>query len=94
MENNVLQMVSRAQSRVHSELSIDTSTIMSFNDLENFDPAQYYGSIEMSTTPSWTTPSVEEVTAHKPIFLNDIPNNSVNVQPTQLPNRIERQRFR
>ena len=92
LENNLLQIVSRAHSREHSELRIDTSTTMSFNDLENFDPAQYYGSTDMSTTPSMTTPSIEEGTAHNPIFLSDVPNTPVTVQPTQLPGRIERQR--
>ena len=92
VENNLLQIASRAHSREHSELSIDTSTATSFNDLENFDPAQYYGSTDMSTTPPMTTPSIEEGTAHNPIFLSDVPNNPVTVQPTQLPGRIERQR--
>ena len=92
VENNLLQIVSRAHSREHSELSVDTSTTTSFNDLENFDPAQYYGSTDMSTTPSMTTPSIEEGTAHNPIFLSDVLNTLVTVQPTQLPARIERQR--
>ena len=92
MENNLLQIVSRAHSREHSELSIDTSTTTSYNELENFDPAQYYGSTDMSTKPSMTTPSIEEGTAHKPTFLIDVPNTPVTVQPTQLPGRIERQR--
>ena len=92
VENNLLQIVSRAHSREHSELIIDTSTTKSFNDLESFDPAQYYGSTDMSTTPSVTTPSIEEGTAHNPIFLIDVPNTPVTVQPTQLPGRIERQR--
>ena len=56
--NNLLQIVSRAQSREHSELSVDTSTTTSLNDLENFDPSQYNGSTDMSTTPSMTTPSI------------------------------------
>ena len=85
VENNLLQIVSRAQSREHSELSIDTSTTTSLNDLKNFDPARYYGSADMSTTPSMTTP-------HNPIFLSDVLNTPVTVQPTQLPGRIERQR--
>ena len=92
MENNLLQIVSRAHSREHSELSIDTGTTTSFNDLENFDPAQYYGSTDMSTTLSMTTPSIEEGTAHNPISLSDVPNTPVTVQSTQLPGRIERQR--
>ena len=92
MENNLLQIVSRAHSRENSELSIDTSTTKSFNDPESFDPAQYYGSTDISTTPSMTTPSIEEGTAHTPIFLSDLPNTPVTVQPTQLPGRNERQR--
>ena len=92
VENNLLQIDSRAHSREHSELSIDTSTTTSFNDLENFDPAQYYGSTDMSTTTSMTTPSIEEGIAHSPIFLNAVPNTPVTVQPTQLPGKIERQR--
>ena len=92
MEINLLQIVSRAHSREHSELSIDTSTTPSFNDLENFDPALYYGSTDMSTTPSMTTPSIEEGTAHNPIFLSDVPKTPVTLQTTLLPGRIERQR--
>ena len=46
----------------------------------------------MSITPSMTTPSIEEGTAHNPSFLSDVPNTPVTVQPTQLPGRIERQR--
>ena len=46
----------------------------------------------MSTTPSMTTPSIEERTAHSPIFLSDVPHTPVTVQPTQLLGRIERQR--
>ena len=92
VENNLLQIVSRAHNRENSDLSIDTTITTSFNDLENFDPAQYYGSTDMSTTPSMTTPSIDEGTAHNPIFLSDVPNTPVTVQPTQLPGRIERQR--
>ena len=92
VQNNLLQIVSRARSREHSGLSFDTSTTTSFNDLENFDPAQYYGSTDMTTTPSMTTPSIEEGTAHNPIFLSDVPNTPVTVQPTQLPGGIEGQR--
>ena len=92
VKNNLLQIVSRAHSREHSELSIDTSTNTSFNDLKNFDPAQYYGSTDMSTTPSMTTPSIEQGTAHTPIFFSDVLNTPVTVQSTQLPGRIERQR--
>ena len=72
-----------------SELNVDFSSTFSLNDLENFDPAQYYGSTEMSTTPSMTNPSIENGTAHYPIFHE--PKTSVTVQPAQLPVRIERQ---
>ena len=94
VEKSLLHIVSRAHSREHSELSIDNSTTTSLNDLENFDPTQYYGSTDMSTTPSVTTPSIEERRARNPIFLGDVPNTPVIVQPTQLPvpGRIERQR--
>ena len=91
MENNLLQIVSRAHSREHSDLSIDTSTTTSFNDLENFDLAQYYGSTDISTTPSKTTPSIEEGTAHNSIFSSDLAKTPITVQPTQLPGRFERQ---
>ena len=91
LENNLLKIVTRADSRVQSELSIDTSTTSSFNDRENFDSSQYYGSTDMSTTPSMTTPSIEEGTSYNPIFLSDLPNTPVTVQPTQVPGRIERQ---
>ena len=66
VEKNLLRIVSGAQSREQSELSIDSSTTSSFNDLENFDLAQYYGSTDMSTTHSMTTPSIKEGTAHNP----------------------------
>ena len=46
----------------------------------------------MSTTPSMTTPSIEEGTTHSPIFLRDVPKNPVTVLPTQLPDRIERKK--
>ena len=46
----------------------------------------------MSTTASMTTPSIEEGTAHNSIFLSVVPNNLATVQPTQLPDRIERQK--
>ena len=46
----------------------------------------------MSTTPSMTTSSIEEGTAHNPIFLSDVLNTPVTVQPTQLPGKIERQK--
>ena len=42
--------------------------------------------------PQRQPPSIEEGTAHNPIFLSDVPNTPVTVQPTQLPVRIERQR--
>ena len=73
-------------------MSIDISTTLSFSDLEDFDPAQYFESTDMSTTPWMTTISIEEGTIHNPIFLSDVPNNPVTVQTTQLPGRIERQR--
>ena len=92
MKTYLLQIVSSVHSREQSELSIDTSTTSSFNDLENFDPAQYYGFTDMSTTPTMTTPSIEEGTAHNTIFLSDVPNNPVTIQPTQLLGTIERQR--
>ena len=62
--------------------TVDTSTTWSFNDLENFDPAQYYGSTDMSTTPSKTTPSIEDGTAHNPIVLTDgAPITPISVRP-------------
>ena len=48
-KNSLLQIVSNAGNSEQSELSVDTSNTWSFNDLENFDPAQYYGSTDMST---------------------------------------------
>ena len=76
-----------------SELSVDTSTTWSFNDLENFDPAQYYGSTDMSTTPSMTTPSIEDGTAHNPIVLTDEAGRTpISVRPTKLPAIGERVR--
>ena len=63
-QSSLLQIVSNAGSSEQSELSVDTSTTLSFNDLENFDPAQYYGSTDMSTTPSMTTPSIEDGTVN------------------------------
>ena len=44
---NLLQTTSSVDG---SEQSIDTST-WSANDQQNFDPTQYYGSTDMSTTP-------------------------------------------
>ena len=53
---------------------------------KNFDPAQYYGSTDMSTTPSMTTPSIEDGTAHNPFFLTDEKSTtSISVQPTNPP---------
>ena len=76
-----------------SELSVDTSTTWSFNDLENFDPAQYCGSTDMSTTPSMTTPSIEDGTAHNPIVLTDeVAITPISVRPTKLPAIVERVR--
>ena len=73
-----------------SELSVDTST-WSANDQKNFDPAQYYGSTDMSTTPSMTTPSIEDGTAQNPIFLTDLKSTtSISVQPTDPPVIFER----
>ena len=45
----------------------------------------------MSTTPSMTTHSIEEVRAHNPIFVSDVLNLPVTVKPTQLPDRTEQQ---
>ena len=39
-QSSLLQIVSNAGGSQQSELSVDTSTRWSFNDLENFDPAQ------------------------------------------------------
>ena len=70
-QNSFVQIVSNAASSQQSELSVDTSTTWSFNDLENSDPAQYYDSTDMSTTPSMTNPSIEDGSAHNPIVLTD-----------------------
>ena len=92
-QNSLLQIVSNAGSSGQSELSVDTSKAWSFNDLENFDPAQYYGSTDMSTTPSMTTPSIEDGTAHNPIVLTDeAPVNTISVRPTESPAIVERVR--
>ena len=92
-QNSLLQIVSNAGSSEQSELSVDTSTTWSFNDLENFDPAQYYGSTDMSTTPSMTTPSIEDGTAHNPIVLTDeAPITPISVRPTEPPAIVERVR--
>ena len=68
VENNLLQTVSRAHSRERSEMSINISTVSLFNDLENFDSAQFYGSTDMSTTPSMTTHSIEEISVSEELF--------------------------
>ena len=92
-QNSLLQIVSNAGSSEQSELSVDTSTTWSFNDLEDFDPAQYYGSTDMSTTPSMTTPSIEDGTAHNPIVLtNEAPIAPISVRPTEPPATVERVR--
>ena len=76
-----------------SELSVDTST-WSANDQQNFDPAEYYGSTDMSTTPSMTTPSIEDGTAHNPILLTDENSTiSISVQTTDPPVIFERSRI-
>ena len=86
---NLLQTVSGFDG---SELSVDTST-WSANDQQYFDPAQYYGSTDMSTTPSMTTPSIEDGTAHNPILLTDESSTtSISVQPTDPPVIFERSR--
>ena len=75
-----------------SELSIDTST-GSTNDQQIFDPAQYYGSTDMSITSSMTTPSIEDGAAHHPVLLTDENStNSISVQPTDPPAIFERSR--
>ena len=90
-QNSLLQIVSNAGSSEQSELSVDTSTTWSFNDLENFDRAQYYGSTDMSTTPSMTTPSIEDGTAHNLIVLTDeAPITPISVRPTEPPAIVER----
>ena len=86
---NLLQTVSSFDG---SELSVDTST-WTANEQQNFDPAQYYGSTDMSTTPSMTTPSIEDGTAHNPILLTDENSTtSISVQPTDPPVKFERSR--
>ena len=75
-----------------SELSIDTST-WSANDQQNYDPAQYYGSTDMSTTTSMTTPSLEDGTVHNPNLLTDENSTTpISVQPTDPPAILERSR--
>ena len=74
-----------------SELGIDNSTKWSFNDVENFDLAQYYGATDMSTTPSMTTPTIEDGTAHNSIVLTDeAPVTTISVRPTEPPALVER----
>ena len=86
---NFLQTVSSFDG---SELSVDTST-WTANEQQNFDPAQYYGSTDMSTTPSMPTPSIEDGTAHNPILLTDENSTtSISVQPTDPPVIFERSR--
>ena len=92
LANILLQIVARAHSREHSELTIDIRIPSSINDLANSDAAEYYGSTDMTTTPSMTTPSIEEGTAHNCISLSDVPKTPVTVRATQLPGRIERQK--
>ena len=85
--------MSNAGSSEQNELSIGTSTTWSINDLENFYPAQYYGSTDMSTTPSMTAPSTEDGTAHNPIVLTDeVPVTPISVRPTEPAAIVERVR--
>ena len=92
-QNSLLQIVNNAGSSEQNELKVDTSTTWSFNDLENFDPAQCYCSTDMSTTPSMTTPSIEDGTAHNPIVLTDeAPITLISVRPTEPPAMAERVR--
>ena len=78
----MLQIVSSVDG---SELSIDTST-WSANDQQNFDPAQYYGSTDMSTTSTMTTPSIENGPACNQILLT-VENSTtpISVQRCDLP---------
>ena len=86
---NLLQTVSGFDG---SELSVDTST-WSANDQQNFDPAQSYGSTDMSTTPSMTTPYIEDGTANNPILLTDENSaTSISAQPTDPPVIFEHSR--
>ena len=90
-QNSLLQIVSNAGSSEQSEMSVNTSTTWSFNDLEKIDPAQYYGSTDMSTTPSMTTTSIEDGTAHNPIVLTDEALvTPISVRPTEPPAIVER----
>ena len=91
-QNSLVQILSNAVSSQQSELSV-ASTTWSFNDLENFDPDQYYGSTDMWTTPSMKTPSIEAGTAHNPIVLTDeAPVTPISVQPTEPPAVVEKVR--
>ena len=84
-QNKLLPIVSNAGSSERSELSVDTSTTWSFNDLENFDPVQYYGSTDLSTKTSMT---IEDGTAHNPIVLTDeapvIPSSVRSTEPPAI----------
>ena len=85
--------MSNAASCQQSELSVDTSTTWSFSDLENFDLAQFYGSTDILTTPSMTTPSIEDGTAHNPFLLTDeAPVTPIIVRTTEPPAIVERVR--
>ena len=88
-QNSLVQIVRNAGSSQQSELSVDNSTTWSFNDLENFDPSHYYGSTDLSTTSSMTTPSIEDGTAHNPIVLTDDLAPLI-VRPTEPPAIVER----
>ena len=93
-QNSLVQIVSNAASSQQSELRVDTSTTWSFNDLENLDPAQYYGSTDMSTTPSLKTPSIEVWTAHNRIVLTyEGPVNPISIRPTETPAIVEKVRL-
>ena len=82
-QNSFFQIVRNAASSQQSELRVDTSTKWSFNDLENFDSFKYFG-LNMSTTPSMTTPFIEDGTAHNPILLTDeAPLTTISVRPTE-----------
>ena len=64
-----------------------------FIDFENFDPPQCYGSTNMSSTPSMTTPSIEVGTAHNPIVSTDeVPVTPSSVRATEPPPIVERVR--
>ena len=90
-QSSLVHIVSNAASSQQSELSVDTSTTWSFNDLKNFDPAQYHGSTDMSTTPSKTTSYIEGGTAHNPIVLTDeAPVPPISVQPKEPTAIVER----